>query len=292
MLQKLGRCVVVFVVLTLSVIAQAHEAKLDGDGGHLEDLGFYHFHNEDGSYEQSPAEIPDVIVGPWVFTVIPAEVDTRDSVHIREDALAAYTDGTLTETSLAGSGIEARDYEGIGWRVDWEIGFLKEKNRPCQHNIPEVAGHLALLEGGNYFYAVLKFQSTHTTKSSIHLNYNANARAWLNGVEFLHSPLDMWGNAFGIGDDEEFPPEYPQALVRKGENLLVVKVGRGDNNCGNAPMWYVTCGIQPHETADIQPVGFYQDGKLTVDYYTTNPPGSPSVKQDPVLTTWAALKRR
>ena len=302
---------IIAVLLAFGVNALAHEAELDADGGHLyEASARYHFHTDDGSYEPNPEEVPaNTLVGPWVFTVIPGN-DSAYPENITKDALAAYTDGALTETALEENGIDASVHKGHGWRLDWEIGFLKEDNPTCEHNIPEIAGHLAVLEANsNYFYAVMKFNADRTARTTVHLHWQETARGWLNGVEFFRS--------VGWPEGDEGMPEHPQALVREGENLLVVKVGRGWNNCGCAPTWMVTVGLKPHTPTRITVPFVYEDGGVTVDYFSDSTdihdingdgvvnildivmianaigaPAAPSVARQPKLTTWAALKRR
>lgn len=309
----------IIVLLAFVVNAQAHRGQLDADGGHFdEDTGRYHFQAADGLYEQNPAEKPaNTLVGPWVFTVIPETEDTEDWNHsafdlTRNDTLAAYTDGALTETVLATSGINLGVYKGHGWRMDWEIGFLKEDNPTCRHNIPEIAGHLATYHGQSYFFGVIRFTADRDAKTTIHLRYNAVARGWLNGVEFYNTTR-QWRS-----EDPKNPiPIHPQGMVREGDNLLVVKIRRGGNNCGNALEWFVTCGLKPHTPTRITVPFVYEDGEVTVDYFTDTtsphdingdgvvnildiviianaikPPAAPSAQRKPKLTTWAALKRR
>ena len=257
--------VVTIVMLTFVLNTSAHRGQLDADGGHFDELtGLYHFQTEDGLYEQNPEEAPaSTLVGPWVFTVIP-EVgtwhDARDAT--REDTLAAYTDGALTETALATGGINPSVHKGHGWRMDWEIGFLKEVNPVCSHNIPEIAGHLATYHGQSYFYGVMRFTAERAAKTTIHLQYHAVARGWLNGVEFF-SPQIQWRH----GDPENPTPRHPQGMVREGDNILVVKIRRGGNNCGCYPNWFVTCGLKPHTPTRITIPFVLEDGEVIVDYF-------------------------
>lgn len=286
----------------------AHDDVLDNDGGHFyEPMGAYHFHTEDGLYEPNPDEAPaNTLVGPWVFTVIPSE-DSGYSENIMKDALSSFTDGALTETALKKNGIDTSVHKGLGWRLDWEIGFLKEDNPTCGHNIPEIAGHLAVLNGNsNYFYAVIKFSADRFARTTIHMHFRETARAWLNGIEFFRSREQREG--------DEGIPEYPQAMIREGENLIVVKVGRGWNNCGCAPTWFVTVGLKPHSPTRITIPIVYDDGEVIVDYFAkstdvhdingdgvvnvldlviiANAIGAPRKQHKPNLTTWGALKAR
>lgn len=312
--------VLCIAMLTFVLNTSAHRGQLDADGGHFDELtGLYHFQTEDGLYEQNPEEAPaNTLVGPWVFTVIPAE-----EVHefweetvelIRDDALAAYTDGALTETSLATSGINPGVYKGHGWRIDWEIGFLKEDNPTCEHNIPEIAGHLATYHGQSYFYGVMRFTADLAAKTTLHLQYNAVARGWLNGMEFYNT-THQWGVPQVWDEDNPIPP-HPQGMVREGDNILVVKIRRGGNNCGNALEWFVTCGLKPHTSTRITVPFVYEDGEVIVDYFAEStslhdingdgvvnildlvaianaikPPAAPRLQRKK-LKPWAAFKRR
>lgn len=305
---------IIAVLLAFGVNALAHEAELDEDSGHFyEARGMYHFHTDDGLYVPNPEEAPaNTLVGPWVFSVVPSETESWNSENILDDALAFYTDGALTETKLASVGVNPGVHKGHGWRLDWEIGFLKEHNVWCNNNILEIAGHLAVYSGSDFFYAVMKFDATESAKTTIHLDYLVTARAWLNGEEFFRShikghvepdPADQW------------PPERPQAMIRKGKNLLVVKVGRGPG-C-RYTNWFVTVGLKPHTPTRITVPFVYEDGGVTVDYFTESTdihdingdgvvnildivmianaigaPAAPSVARRPKRTTWAALKRR
>ena len=305
---------IIAVLLAFGFNTLAHEAELDEDGGHFyEARGMYHFHTDDGLYVPDPEEAPaNTLVGPWVFSVIPSETKSYESKNILEDTLAFYTDDALTETELASVGVNPSVHKGHGWRLDWEIGFLKEHNAWCDRNILEIAGHLSTYSSSNFFYAVLKFNATEAAKTTIYLESLATARAWLNGEEFLrsHRKGDVEPDAA-----KQWPSERPQAMIREGENLLVVKIGRGPG-C-NWTNWFVTVGLKPHTPTRITVPFVYEDGGVTVDYFTESTdihdingdgvvnildivmianaigaPAAPSVARRPKLTTWAALKRR
>lgn len=266
-------CIVICLVAMTSV-AYCHRGDLDADGGHFDkDKGLYHFQNEDGTYEPNVEEKPaNHFVGPWIYTVAPAfnGVSSGDWRNAGEDALDAYTEGDLTETTIAAQGSELGTQKGNGWRLDWEVGFLKEVNPVCEHNIPEIAGHLlgATLQGSSYFYGVFMFTADRAAKATLHLEYMQTARVWLNGTEVYRSTGDWWEPI--VAPEEEDPsPWLPQVMIRKGNNLLFVKVGRGGNNCGNAPEWFLWCGLKPHTPTRLEVPLIYEDGAVIVDYVTS-----------------------
>lgn len=261
--------VLLIIALAFVANADAHPGELDVEGGHFDEQeGRYHFQTQEGIYVQNPKEAPaNTIVGPWVFTVIPEFSEENDGYElIDNDSLAEYTDGKLTESVVVAEGINPGVYKGHGWRIDWEIGFLKENNSTCNHNIPEIAGHLARYRGKSYFYGIIRFQSSQSVKTTIHLNYTQLARGWLNGVEFFRSAPRYYPHR--VIDPENPMPYYPQSTIKEGDNILVLKIMRGGNNCGNALEWAVTCGLKPHTRTRITIPFVLEEGEVIVDYFT------------------------
>ena len=256
--------------IALIATAHAHDGALDAADGHFhEGVGWYHFHNEP-NVEEEPAHH---YIGPWIYTVVPAldGAVSGDAQGVTSDAMAVYTDGEIPEISIAKSGVEPGVQKGNGWRLDWEVGFLKEDNPVCAHNIPEIAGHLASLHGSSWFYGVFMFKADRAARATLHIHYTATARVWLNGTE-IYRTMESWGGVL-IEDDSPF---LPQAQIRQGNNLLVVRIGRGWNNCGNAPMWFLWCGFMPHTPTRIEVPLIYERGAVNVNH----------------VTSWAELKTR
>ena len=310
------------IVLSLTVFivpVNAHEGPKDTNGGHFyEEIGRYHFHKADGSYEPSITEKPENhFVGPWIFTVVKGDgLVSSEPFHTAKDALAKLTNNEFTERNLAKYGRLPGQQIGFGYKLDWEVGFLPEDNPVCQHNIPEIAGHLASFRGSDYFYGVFNFTASESVRASLHLEYVRTARIWINGIEIY------------ITNSNDFrpPPPVPEVAqlpIKKGNNLLVVKIGRGGSNCGNAPRWLLWIGLKPHKPIRINVDLIYRNGSVVVNEPILtgdlnhdgvvdildlvliseklgNTAGSPSRSfsgrylntTQKVVTTWGALKSR
>ena len=179
------------------------------------------------SYDKPSYTPPSLkkITGPWLWMIAPTERDHGGVRSIDVDSLAVANAGTITEVEIATNGANAGDRIG---NFVWTPGTI---NAIIRNNISECLLRIGMIEGNvNDWtaYALLSWTSeTDRIGVPMYVGSSGAVKVWLNG-EVVH-----WHTVNGFEVD-----------IKRGKNLLLVKVSKGAGN------WSMFVGIDGFE--DIQ----------------------------------------
>jgi len=170
------------------------------------------------------------ITGPWLWMIAPTDRDRGGAQSIDVDSLSANNAGIFTEAEIATNGANAGDRIG---NFAWTPGQI---NAVIRNNISECLLRIGMIEGNVEdwtAYALLSWTSgADQIGVPMHVGGDDAVKVWLNG-EVVHrhavnrSARD-YRNTFEVD-------------VKRGENLLLVKVSQRERN------WSMFVGIDGFE---------------------------------------------
>lgn len=271
---------IAFGILVMTLTGFCHDVNLDEDGGHFyDDLGVYHFHNKDGTYELNVGESYDPFIGPWIYTAIPGfdTPDERGCKRTVKDAFSIYTGGEVKEEKLLVDDIEDALPSSSKHNLVWNVGFIAPYSRDSISKLVDDSPDL-WVNRNPYFYGIFTFTANQASKATIHFgysSYDSSVRAWFNGKEAYRTACqENIYSALVVNEkliNEDAFPFIAQVMIREGKNTIVVKSGLYDRD------WWFQCGIIPHNPlTQIEVNILYREGKVV----------------GPKTIRWANLKAR
>ena len=155
------------------------------------------------------------IVGPWLWMIAPSGRGGTSSTDV--DALAAVSNGTVTEADIAKNGANPGDSVG---NYTWTSADIRnDDSEYLGDNVTEIVNRLGWAAGNIDYhssYALLTLESSDVQRNVfMEVGSDDSIKVWLNGEVVHNNPVNRGSGGF----QDTF-----RVNLRRGDNLLLVKV--------------------------------------------------------------------
>ena len=157
------------------------------------------------------------IVGPWLWMIAPTPSGRRGASSTDVDALAAASNGTVTEADIVKNGAKPGDSVG---NYTWTSADIRNNDSEyLADNVTEVVNRLGWAAGNVDYhssYALLTLESSDVQRNVfMEVGSDDSIKVWLNGEVVHNNPVNRGSGGF----QDTF-----RVNLRRGDNLLLVKV--------------------------------------------------------------------
>ena len=155
------------------------------------------------------------IVGPWLWMIAPSGRGGTSSTDV--DALAAVSNGTVTEADIAKNGAKSGDSVG---NYTWTSADIRNDDLEYSaDNVTEIVNRLGWAAGNIDYhssYALITLESSDEQRNVfMQVGSDDSIKVWLNGEVVHNNPVNRSSGGF----QDTF-----RVNLRRGDNLLLVKV--------------------------------------------------------------------
>ena len=155
------------------------------------------------------------IVGPWLWMIAPSGRGGTSSTDV--DALAAVSNGAVTEADIAKNGAKPGDSVG---NYTWTSADIRnDDSEYLGDNVTEIVNRLGWAAGNIDYhssYALLTLESSDVQRNVfMEVGSDDSIKVWLNGEVVHNNPVNRPSGGF----QDTF-----RVNLRRGDNLLLVKV--------------------------------------------------------------------
>ena len=180
------------------------------------------------------------ITGPWLWMIAPTPPGQGGAASIDVDSLAAASQGTITEASIAKNGATPGDRLG---RLTWAPAEIRDVYFGYwSDNVTDVVRRLGWVNGDvnhHSSYALIRLKSV-TARKNVQMRVGSDdaVKVWFNGKVVHKNPIERGSRGF---QDTFF------VNLKQGDNLLLVKVSEATGN------WSMFVGINAKAQVTYKP---------------------------------------